>query len=50
MFRKNKLNPGFKTINITDEVYAKLNVLSDQKGKDFSETIEELMAGETITL
>lgn len=50
MFRKNKLNPGFKSINITDEVYTKLNLLSDQKGKDFSETIRELMEGETITL
>lgn len=50
MFKKNKLNKGFKSINITDETYLKLNLLSDQKGKDFSETIKELMEGETITL
>lgn len=50
MFRKNKLNPEFKSINIRKETYAKLNLLSDQKGKDFSEMIEELMEGETITL
>ena len=44
------IKPGFKTIRISDEVYRKLDILSDKKGKDFSKTIEELMEGETITL
>ena len=50
MFRKNKTNPGYTTITITNETYTKLKVISDQKGNDFSQMLEELMEGETITL
>lgn len=50
MFRKDKTNPGYTTITITNETYTKLKLLSDKKENDFSQMLEELMEGETITL